>query len=97
MFDRMSFDDLGTARMDGFPDREEMISLYEQASGREVRAPHYWEVFGAMRFCAIFIGLGDRITSSGLIPPEMNPAVGNMVTQALADLLEIENPTPSTI
>ena len=97
MFDRMSFDDMGAARMEGFPDREEMISLYEQASGREVRAPHYWEVFGAMRFCAIFIGLGDRITSSGLIPPEMNPAVGNMVTQALADLLGIDNPTPSTI
>ena len=97
MFDRMSFDDVGVARMEGFPTREEMISLYEQASGREVRAPHYWEVFGVMRFCAIFIGLGDRMTNSGLIPPEMNPAVRNMVTQALADLLDIPNPTPSTI
>lgn len=97
MFDRMSFDDLGAARMDGFPTREELISLYEQASGREVRAPHYWEVFGVMRFCAIFIGLGDRMTDSGLIPNDMNPAVDNMVTQALADLLKIENPTPSAI
>ena len=50
-----------------------------------------------MRFCAIFIGLGDRMTNSGLLPPEMNPAVHNMVTQALADLLGIDNPTPSTI
>ena len=97
MFDRMSFDDIGAARMEGFPTREEMISLYEQASGREVRAPHYWEVFGVTRFCAIFIGLGDRMADSGLIPPDMNPAVHNMVTQALADLLEIPNPTPSTI
>ena len=97
MFDRMSFDDVGAARMEGFPTRSEMIALYEQASGREVRARHYWEVFGAMRFCAIFIGLGDRITNSGLLPPEMNPAVHNMVTQALADLLGIDNPTPSTI
>ena len=97
MFDRMSFDDMGAERMEGFPTRDEMIDLYEKASGREVRDPHYWEVFGAMRFCAIFIGLGDRMTDSGLLPPEMNPAVGNMVTQALADLLGIDNPTPSTI
>ena len=97
MFDRMSFDDVGAARMEGFPTRSEMIDLYEQASGREVRAPHYWEVFGAMRFCAIFIGLGDRMTNGGLLPPEMNPAVHNMVTQALADLLGIDNPTPSVI
>ena len=46
--------DLGAAQMDDFTDREEMISLYEQASRREVRATHYREVFGAMRFCAIF-------------------------------------------
>ncbi|MCQ3806435.1 MAG: phosphotransferase family protein [Acidimicrobiia bacterium] len=97
MFDRMSFDDVGAARMEGFPTRSEMISIYEQVSGREVRAPHYWEVFGAMRFCAIFIGLGDRLTDSGLIGKELNPAVNNMVTQAVADLLGIDNPTPSNI
>lgn len=97
MFDRMSFDDAGATRMDGFPTREEMIEIYERVSGREVRDPHYWEVFATMRFCAIFIGLGDRMTDGGIIPPEMNPAVGNMVTAALARLLDIENPTPSTI
>jgi len=97
MFDRMTFDDLDAPRMKGYPTREEMITHYEQVSGREVRDARYWEIFGAMRFCAIFIGLGDRMTSSGLLPAEMNPAVGNMVTQALADLLGIDNPTPSTI
>ena len=30
--------------------REEQIAMYEQASGREVRDPHYWEVFGALRY-----------------------------------------------
>ena len=50
-----------------------------------------------MRFCAIFIRLGDRLTNIGLFSPEMNPAVGNMVTQSLATLLEIDNPTPSLI
>jgi aminoglycoside phosphotransferase (APT) family kinase protein len=97
MFDRMSFDDAGATRMEGFPTRDEMIEIYESFSGRDVRDPHYWEVFGIMRFCAIFIGLGDRMTNGGILPPEMNPAVGNMVTHALADILGIDNPTPSTI
>ena len=66
MFDRMSFDDMGIARLEGYPTRDEMISHYEQASGRAVLDPHYWEVFGAMRFCTIFIRLGDRLTASRL-------------------------------
>ena len=60
MFDRMSFDDMGVNRMEGYPTREEMISIYESFSGREVRDPHYWEVFATMRFCSIFVRLGDR-------------------------------------
>ena len=97
MFDRMSFDDLGIERLDGYPTRDEMISHYEQASGRAVLDPQYWEVFGAMRFCTIFIRLGDRMTAAGLLPPERNPAVGNQVTVALARLLGIDNPTPDLL
>ena len=97
MFDRMSFDDLGIERLDGYPTRAEMIAHYERASGRAVRNPHYWEVFGAMRFCTIFIRLGDRMTAAGFLPPERNPAVGNQVTTALAVLLGIDNPTPDLL
>ena len=95
MFDRMSFDEAGAARMEGFPTREEMIDIYEQASGREVRDPHYWEIFAVMRFDAIFIGLADRMVANGLVPAEINMSVANMVTASLATLLEIDNPTPS--
>ena len=97
MFDRMSFDDMAAPRMDGYPTREEMIAFYEAASGKEVRQPHYWEVFGAMRFCAIFVRLGDRWVAAGLMPDEANPAIPNMVTASLAALLGIENPTPSIL
>ena len=97
MFDRMSFDDVDVERMSGYPTREEQAAYYEQVSGKEVRNLHYWEVFAIMRFCAIFIRLGDRLTNSGLLPPEMNPAIGNMVTRSLANILEIDNPTPSLI
>jgi aminoglycoside phosphotransferase (APT) family kinase protein len=94
MFDRMSFDDLGAPRMEGFPTREQMIAIYEEESGREVREPHYWEVFGAMRFDAIMIVLADRMVDAGLLPAAVNMAVANEVTEALARLLDIDNPTP---
>ena len=97
MFDRMSFDDMGIERLEGYPTRDEMVARYEQASGRAVLDPHYWEVFGAMRFCTIFIRLGDRLTAAGFVPPERNPAVGNQVTAALAVLLGIDNPTPDLL
>lgn len=97
MFDRMSFDDIGVERLDGYPTREEQVAHYEAVSGREVRNPDYWEIFAIVRFCSIFVGLGDRLVNAGLIGAESNPAVANMVTQALADRLGIENPTPSVL
>ncbi len=97
MFDRMSFDDMGAPRLEGFPTREEMIAHYVAVSGREVRDPHYWEVFSTMRFAAIFIRLADRMVAAGLIPEVMNYSVANQVTDALARLLGIDNPYPSPI
>jgi aminoglycoside phosphotransferase (APT) family kinase protein len=94
MFDRMSFDDMGAPRMEGFPTREQMIAIYEDEADRKVRHPHYWEVFGAMRFDAIMIVLADRMVDAGLLPAEVNMAVANDVTGALARLLDIDNPTP---
>jgi aminoglycoside phosphotransferase (APT) family kinase protein len=88
MFDRMSFDDLGAPRPEGFPTREEMIDMYAEASGREVRHPEYWEVFGAMRFCAIMIPLGDRMVAAGLMPEEASMAIENDVTAAVVRLLD---------
>jgi aminoglycoside phosphotransferase (APT) family kinase protein len=88
MFDRMSFDDLAAPRLEGFPTREQMISLYEEAPGREVRDPHYWEVFATMRFCAIMIRLADRMVAAGLVPAELNMSVDNDVTNALSRQLD---------
>ncbi len=97
MFDRMVFDNPGVARPAGYPTRSEMVTHYELVSGRSGRDPHYWEVFAAMRFCAIFIRLGDRMARSGLLGEGVNPAVGNMVTAGLADLLGVDNPTPDVM
>ena len=89
MFDRMSFDDMDAPRLGGFPTREEMVAYWEELTGRRVGDIGYWEIFGAMRFCAIFIRLGDRFVRAGLTPAESNVAVQNLVTDALARLLGI--------
>ncbi len=97
MFDRMSFDDMGVERMKGYPTREEMISIYETFTGEATRDVYYWEVFATMRFCSIFIRLGDRLVEAGFMQEESNPAVPNMVTASLANHLGIDNPTPSIL
>lgn len=89
MFDRMSHEDLGASRLEGFPTREEQVALWEARSGRRVAdSIDYWEIFGAMRFDAIMIKLGDRMLRAGIVPPDASISVNNGTTEALARLLE---------
>jgi len=89
MFDRTSFEDLGAARMPGFPTREQMVEIWERASGRRVRDTiDYWEIYGLMRFCAIMIKLGDRIIRAGIAPAASEMWRENGTTHSLARLLE---------
>jgi aminoglycoside phosphotransferase (APT) family kinase protein len=88
MFDRTSFEDLGAARMPGFPTREEMVAIWERATGRRVRDTiDYWEIFGLMRFCAIMIKLGDRMVRAGIVPASVEMWRENGTTHSLAALL----------
>jgi aminoglycoside phosphotransferase (APT) family kinase protein len=88
MYDRMSFDDMNAPRLEGYPTREEMVAYWEELTGCRVGDIRYWEIFGAARFCAIFIRLGDRFVRAGMVPAESNVAVQNLVTDALARLLD---------
>jgi hypothetical protein len=65
-----------------------MVQIYEAASGREVRDPAYWELFGAMRYAAIMIPLADRMTAAGLIPADSAMATDNYVVDSLTTLLD---------
>jgi aminoglycoside phosphotransferase (APT) family kinase protein len=91
MFDRMSFDDLDTKRLEGFPTREEMVAFWEQRTGRPVAADiDYWEIFAVARFCAIMIKLGNRLTRAGVVPVEADLPVQNGTTEALERLLRAQ-------
>ena len=87
LFDRLSFDDLGVDRLAGFPTRDDMVTMYEDVSGREIRDAHYWEVFAATRLCTIFVRIADRLVATGFVSADENKAVVNSSTDALARLL----------
>jgi aminoglycoside phosphotransferase (APT) family kinase protein len=88
MFDRMSFDDMDTPRLPGFPTREEMVDAWQERTRRDIAGGiDYWEIFAVMRFCAIMVKLGDRLTRRGLAPPEAKLSVANGTTDALERLL----------
>ena len=76
--------------MEGFPTREEMVQIYEDASGREVRDPVFWEIFGSMRYAAIMVPLADRMTAAGLIPADSAMATDNYVVESLMSALARE-------
>jgi aminoglycoside phosphotransferase (APT) family kinase protein len=85
MFDRMSHEDFGTPRLPGFPTREEQVAIWESKSGRQVADTiDYWEIFGAMRFDAIMIKLGDRMVRAGIVPEAVNMSVKNGTTSPSA-------------
>lgn len=89
MFDRQSFDDLDVPRLPGFPTREEMVARWEAGTGRAVADTiDYWEIFGTMRFCAIMIKLGDRMTRAGIVPAEIQMSIQNGTTESLGRLLK---------
>jgi hypothetical protein len=88
MFDRMSFDDMDAPRLDGLTTREQMVSGWEELTGRKVASElHYWEVYAVVRFCAIMIKLSDRFANAGIGDPDNSPAIHNGVTDALDRLL----------
>lgn len=87
--DRAVHEAYSATRLEGLPTREEQQAYYAAVSGRQLRDLHYFEAFAAMRYTAVLIRLGDRMTQSGRFSAQMNMAVHNVATQLLADVLEI--------
>ena len=81
-------DELGTAenggqRLDGQPGPDEIVAEYTRLSGRQVTHPHYWQIYTAMRLAHAYVRVVDRISSSGIVPPEM--ATDNFATRYLLE------------
>jgi aminoglycoside phosphotransferase (APT) family kinase protein len=85
-------------RMEGFPTREEMVSYYEQVSGRTARDLEFYEIFAGLRFTVVMMRLAELFFEFDLIDRAQSTetARNNPVTRATADLLGIAPPGEPT-
>lgn len=67
-------------RLEGFPDREEMLRMYAEASGRDVRQVWFWYVLGLWKIAIITEGVYRRAidnplnaSADGHVDPEVVP------------------------
>ena len=87
MFDRWSHESAGVARLEGEPTREEQADLYRRMSGRELADTRWFEIFAALRYCAIVVRVMNRTVDRGLAPADQTVWLENQATVCLEDLL----------
>ena len=94
--DRHFHEGMPAPRMEGFPTRDEMVAMYEAASGRPGRDLDFYEVFAGLRFAVVMLRIAALIAGFGIMPPEgaVEMATNNAVTRVLADLLGLPMPGP---
>lgn len=87
MFDRWSHEQSGAERLEGEPTREEQAALYFELSGRAPQPTHWYEVFAALRYCAIVVRIMNRTVDRGLMPADNEYWKDNQATACLEELI----------
>jgi aminoglycoside phosphotransferase (APT) family kinase protein len=87
MFDRWSHEQSGASRLEGEPTREEQAAAYFDAAGRPPAPTHWFEVFAAVRYCAIVVRIMNRTVDRGLMPADNDYWRDNQATACLQELL----------
>ncbi|MDB5701905.1 MAG: phosphotransferase [Sphingomonadales bacterium] len=91
------FDDLfsrrfGTTRLEGLPTRDESIAIWEAATGRKAEHMAYYDIVVALRMALVAVGAFDRQVSVGNITAENASLNANLMTQYLAEKLDMPVP-----
>ena len=95
--DRHFHEGMPAPRLEGFPTREEMVTMYERASGRTARDLEFYEMFAGLRFAVVMMRIATLVAGFGLMPLEAaeEMSANNAVTRVLADLLGLPAPGPA--
>jgi aminoglycoside phosphotransferase (APT) family kinase protein len=83
---RLYTEGIGATCLDGLPSRGEIVSRYEELTGRRVRHIDYYEAFAALRLAIVMLRVGQLMISGGALPPGSAMPVNNPVSQLLARL-----------
>ena len=71
---------LGLPKVDGLPDRAEMIALWESESGHSAKQLDYYELLTNFQFAIIMHRVGTRMTQQGVFPAEAEFDINNNST-----------------
>jgi aminoglycoside phosphotransferase (APT) family kinase protein len=95
--DRHFHEGMPAPRLEGFPTRDEMVTMYERASGRTARDLEFYEMFAGLRFAVVMMRIATLVAGFGLMPLEAaeEMAANNAVTRVLADQLGLPAPGPA--
>ncbi|NNE74358.1 MAG: phosphotransferase family protein [Acidimicrobiales bacterium] len=86
MFDHWSHETMGQPRLPGEPTRDEQATHYAAVSGRSIDNVRYYELFAAMRYCAIVVRVINRMVERGHMPADHTIWLENPASTCL-DLL----------
>ena len=80
---------IGVPWLEGFPDDEGTVALYESALGRPTRDLFWYEVLGGFRFGIIMMRMIGMLIEDGRAPAEVDADRNNSCTRLLAEMLKL--------
>jgi aminoglycoside phosphotransferase (APT) family kinase protein len=80
----------GKPALEGVPDRDRCIALYEGALGRRVCAMDYFEILGGVRMALVIVRTVERLIGAGRLSSQTDAAFRNPMVANLAGLLGID-------
>jgi aminoglycoside phosphotransferase (APT) family kinase protein len=91
-FDAMFSDGYGVPRLEGLPDRAQLIEIYEAAAGRKVENIDYYEILAMVRLGIISVRQFDRQMGFGKLTPGSMAYVNNPIQAMIARKLGLPVP-----
>jgi aminoglycoside phosphotransferase (APT) family kinase protein len=86
-FDDLFSTGMSVARLEGLPDRNACIGLYEQALGRRVQNLEYYSLLAAFRMAIIGMRSVDRQIKRGFVPVTTTARENAPIVRLLAEML----------
>jgi aminoglycoside phosphotransferase (APT) family kinase protein len=83
---------IGVPIPEGLPTGAELVTAWEQATGRTARHVAYYEAFAALRMSILMVRAGNMLIAAGAFPPDHPMPVSNPASQILATLLNLPAP-----
>jgi len=92
LFVRYYSEGIGVPIPDGLPTADELITAWEQVTGRTANHVAYYEAFAALRLSILMVRAGSLMIAGGALPADNPMPVSNPASQILAKLLDLPAP-----